>query len=200
MSPFAKFVARFLPLVLAAAAAGCVSAAGDTPEAQRADIRAMRDDTLSQAYARWPELKDEIAKAPGYAVMNNGIIKILLIGTVKGYGIAVDNAGKETFVNDFAVSFGPGIEVGSARGVVVFHDPVALQTFIDGNGSWGLEADAIFKFGDFGGQAIWNSQHGPITVNRVFQNGVALLAAVYWIHTGTDDDYNGTPAAPAATN
>jgi hypothetical protein len=192
MNSFAKFAVRFVPLILAAAAAGCVSPNGDTPEAQRADIRAMRDDSLSQAYARGPELKAEIAKAPGYAVMNNGIIKILIIGTVKGYGVAVDSAGKETFVNDFAISLGPGIEVGSARGIVVFHDPVALQTFIDGNGSWGLEADAIFKFGDTGGQAIWNSQHGPLEVYRVFQNGVALLAAVYWLHTGTDDDYNGT--------
>jgi lipid-binding SYLF domain-containing protein len=195
MNPFSKAVLRFAPLLVAAAAAGCVSPSGDTPEAQRADIRAMRDETLSQAYARWPELKSEIAKAPGYAVMNNGLIKILLLGTVKGYGVAVDNAGKETFVNDFAIAFGPAIEVGSARGVIVFHDPVALQAFIDGSGHWGLEADAIFKFGDFGGQAIWNSQGGPVEVHRVFQNGVGLGVMAYWLHSGTDDDYNGTPAA-----
>jgi hypothetical protein len=198
MRSFAKVVARLVPLVVAAAAAGCVSPSGNTPEEQRADIRAMRDESLQQAYAKWPELKDDIAKAPGYAVMNNGIIKILIIGTAKGYGVAVDKYGTETFLNDFVIAVGPGIEVGSSRGVIVFHDPVVMKAFCDGQWDFGADADAVFKFGDFGGAAIANDQGGPVEVYRVFQNGVGLHASIYWLHTGTDEDYQPAPGTAAA--
>jgi hypothetical protein len=198
MNPFSSAVARFALLaVAAAAAAGCVSPNGETPEEQRADIRAMREESLSQAYAKWPELKDSVAKSVGYAVVNNGIIKILLIGTAKGYGVVTDNSGKETFVNDFVIAFGPGIEVGSSRGIVVFHDPVAMKAFCDGQWDFGADADAVFKFGDFGGALIANDQGGPVETYRVFQNGVGLHASVYWLHSGTDPDYNATAAEPA---
>jgi hypothetical protein len=203
MNQFVKNMLRMLPLVLAAFAAGCVSPAGETPEEWRADIRAMRDESLAQAYEKWPELKADIAKAPGYAVVNNGIIKILIIGTAKGYGIVVDNTGRETFINDFAIAVGPGIEVGSSRGVIVFHDPVAMKAVIDGQWDFGGEADLAFKFGDFGGALLGNAHGGPVDTYRVFQNGVAIHASVYWLHTGIDPDYNPTPPAaapPAATN
>jgi hypothetical protein len=190
MKNFIKAFLRLAPLVVAAAAAGCVSPAGDTPEAWRADIRAMRDESLAQAYEKWPELKAEIAKAPGYAVVNNGIIKILIIGTMKGYGIAVDNSGRETFINDFGILLGLGLEVGSSRGIVVFHDPVAMQAVAAGDWDFGADADAILKFGDFGGQLVAIAQGGPMEIYRVFQNGIGLHASVYWLHTGTDPDYN----------
>jgi hypothetical protein len=203
MNQFVKFVMRTLPVALAAFAAGCVTPAGETPEEWRADIRHMRDESLAQAYEKWPELKADIAKAPGYAVVNNGICKILIIGTAKGYGIAVDNTGRETFVNDFAIALGLGIECGSSRGIIVFHDPVAMKEFCDGMWDFGGEADLAFKFGDFGGALMGNSHGGAVSTYRVFQNGVAIHASVYWLHSGTDPDYNPTPpaaAAPAATN
>jgi lipid-binding SYLF domain-containing protein len=198
MNPLLKAALRFAPLFLAVVAvAGCVSPNGDTPAQQRDDIRAMREESLQQAYAKWPELKDTIAKAPGYAVVNNGIIKILIIGTAKGYGVVTDASGNETFVNDFVIAVGPGIEVGSSRGILVFHDPVVMKAFCDGQWDFGADADAAFKFGDFGGAATTHSVGGAVDTHRVFQNGVGLHASIFWLHSGTDEDYNGTPAEPA---
>jgi lipid-binding SYLF domain-containing protein len=198
MNPFSKVLTRLAPLLLAVvAAAGCVSPAGETPDEQRADIRAMREESLQQAYEKWPELKNDIAKAPGYAVMNNGICKILLIGTAKGYGVVTDSTGQETFVNDFAIALGPGIELASSRGIFVFHDAVAMKAFCDGQWDFGADADAAFKFGDFGGALTTHSVGDVVDTHRVFQNGVGLHASVFWLHSGIDEDYNGTPA-PAA--
>jgi hypothetical protein len=191
MNPFAKAVLRVAPLLVAVvAAAGCYTPNGDTPAAQRDDIRAMRDDSLQQAYAKWPELKDTIAKAPGYAVVDNRIIKILLIGTAGGYGVVTDASGNETFVNDFFIAVGPGIEIGTSRGILVFHDPVVMKAFCDGQWDFGADADAAFKFGNFGGALTTHSVGGVVDTHRVFQWGVGLHASIFWMHSGTDPDYD----------
>ena len=134
---------------------------------------------------------------PGYAVMNNGITKILIVGWAKGYGITMDKAGKETFVDDFVVAVGPGIELASSRGVFVFNDPAALEAFRAGQWDFGADADAAFKFGDFGGAAIAADQGGAVDVYRVFQNGVGLHASLFWFHSGIDEDLEPGMQPPA---
>lgn len=197
MSRIRTAVTRLVPIVLAASAAGCVSPEGETVDAQRADVRAMRDESLAQAYAKWPELQQKIQTAPGYAVMNNGITKILIVGWARGYGITMDKAGKETFVDDFVVAVGPGIELASSRGVFVFNDPAALEAFKSGQWDFGADADAAFKFGDFGGAAIAADQGGSVDVYRVFQNGVGLHASLFWFHSGIDEDLEPGMQTPA---
>ena len=67
--------------------------------AKQAAIRTMRDETLQRLFKDKPEVKDEIAKAEGYAVFDAAQANLILLVTSKGGGVVVDNANqKETFM------------------------------------------------------------------------------------------------------
>src|SRR5260221_14102043 len=77
---------------------------------QREKLRKMRDGALEDFYATKPEVKEEVAKAVGYAVFDASQVNIVLFVGGQGGGVLVDNGtGKETFMKMKRAGTGPGV-------------------------------------------------------------------------------------------
>jgi hypothetical protein len=181
--------ASLAAIVLGSAA--CVSPSGDTPNQQWQSARAMHDEYMQLAKADDPELASALATAPGYFVMDQFVLKILLLGTSSGYGVLVDNRdGSMTVLDNFTLALGPGIEIARIGGVGVFADAAALDEVKAGVTEFGGDAEAAFQFGDFGGAAR-ATDTGPAVENYpIFIGGVALHASVFWAFLSRDDEMN----------
>lgn len=167
---------------------GCVSPAGDTPEAMRASARAMRERVLAEARAEYPGLQADLERAPAWAVIDTGIFKTI-IGHASGYGIVHDRrSGQETYVSQSIWAFGPLLEFGHSSSVLVFHDPTLLDELLAGDTKFGADADVAFKFGSFGGDAAAVALSNRLSVYRLFQTGVGLNATLLWISIEPDPD------------
>lgn len=178
--------------VLMLAATGCVSLPGDTPEAKRTAALSFRDDVLAEAAIDFPELQAELDASPGYVVLNSAIFKTI-IGHVGGYGVAVDQSTKkETYVKQSVWALGPLLEFGNAHSVIVFHEKEAFDAMLAGEFTWrfGADADASFRFGDFGGDVSATAVGSAATVYRMFQTGLGLNACILWASIEPDDELN----------
>ncbi|MBV8630330.1 MAG: hypothetical protein JOZ83_05360, partial [Silvibacterium sp.] len=76
-------------------------------EQERTEIRQMVQDTLTRLYKAEPPAQAAIHKAYGYAVFSNTGVKILIGGSGRGAGLAVDNKTKnETFMKMLQIQAG----------------------------------------------------------------------------------------------
>jgi hypothetical protein len=81
----------------------------------------MRNEALSELYAKRPEAKAQIARAPGYAVFSNIGSKIFMVATGNGFGVATDNRTKKnTYMKMVEAGGGFGIGIKTYRAVYVF--------------------------------------------------------------------------------
>lgn len=158
-----------LMALLFAAFSGITSAA--TKEEQQRDLRAMASETLTELYRHQPAAQDVIKRAAGYAVFSNVGMKLLVAGTGKGQGVAVNNrTGEETFMKMLEVQAGLGFGLKKYRLVWVFEDQAAFEKFI----TTGRE---------LGGQATFSAQAAGKGA------GVAGAASVdqgVWLYQLTD--------------
>ena len=77
---------------------------------KRDALRKMRDGALQDFYATTPEVKEEVAKAVGYAVFDASQVNIVLFVGGLGGGVLVENGtGKETFMKMKRAGTGPGV-------------------------------------------------------------------------------------------
>ena len=83
-------ILKFIFLTLACSLAIVAHAADDDKAKEQQEIRKMAQDTLQRLYKAEPKAKGAVEGAAGYAVFSNTGIKILLIGSGKGEGIAVN--------------------------------------------------------------------------------------------------------------
>lgn len=129
--------------VLAALIAGCSTPKGSTAAERRDYVREVRDETLQKAYAFKPELRDEVAGAPGYAVFSNIGAQVFLLGGGHGFGLVNNNlTGAETYMNMATVAVGMGLGVRDFRVLFVFDDEAVMREFIERGWQFGAEAEA----------------------------------------------------------
>jgi lipid-binding SYLF domain-containing protein len=122
-----------------------------TPDEQRAEIRAMRDQTLVELYRMQPSAQARIRKAAGYAVFSNFGAKILVAGGGSGRGIVIDNKTKhETFMRMAEIQAGLGFGIKQFRLVWVFEKKADLDRFINSGWELGAQGTAAAKVGDQG--------------------------------------------------
>jgi lipid-binding SYLF domain-containing protein len=141
-----------LATAMACALALVAHAAESDKEKQQKQIRNMAQDTLQQLYKAEPKTKAEVSHAAGYAVFSNLGVKILMAGSGKGKGIAVNNKSKhETFVKMLQVQAGLGMGVKKFRVVFVFDNEKALDSFVNSGWQLGGQSTAAAKTGDKGG-------------------------------------------------
>ena len=157
-------------LILAAPAQAFIFKKNETPEQQRAEIRAMRDQTLAELYRTQPSAKGVIENASGYAVFSNFGMKIFVAGGGSGAGVAVTNAsGEETFMKMAEVQAGLGFGVKKFRLVWVFVNKSDLNNFVTSGWEIGAQTTASAQMGDQGAQVYtgavsikpgeWRYQH-----------------------------------------
>jgi len=158
-------------------------------EKKQAEVRKQTEQALVDFYKNAPELKAEVAKAPGYAVFTTYGLSFL-IGGAGGKGVAVDNKTKKVTYMDLAgASAGLTIGAQEARYLYVFKDTAALQRFIDSGWDAGAELAAGAGAGGKGGTA----QSATFTGGRVYmltKAGFQASAAVGGTKVWKDKELN----------
>lgn len=151
-----KIVMHLLLLTLAClfATMATVSAKSskESIEEQRTEIREMSQSTLSKLYKEHPNAKRVIENCYGYATFSNTGVKILLVSTGHGRGLAINNeTGEEVFMKMKEVGAGLGLGAKEFDLVFVFDDLEAWNKFISGQTKFGGQANATATDGTSGG-------------------------------------------------
>jgi len=177
--------------LLATLLAGCATTGAGTPAEQRESILVMQNQVLEELYRQKPDVRQQIASAPGYAVFSNANINLVLASFGGGYGVAKDNrSGKYTFMKMGEVGVGLGLGVKDFRLVFVFHDQAAMRRFIDKGWSLGAQADAAAKASDKGAAAGGEITVDDMTIYQITESGLALQATIKGTHFWKDEALN----------
>ena len=185
---------KSLLLLLAAllalpAAAGLFGPKGDSVEEKRTKSRKDRDEILAKLYDAYPDTKDKIKKAAGYATFNNMSMNLFLLSTGHGYGLVVDNkSGKETFMAMGSLGGGVGIGAKDLRAVFIFKNESVMKEFVEKGWQFGGQADATAKSGDKGSsiakEGAVDTAANVFEIYQMTESGVALQATIagtkYW--------------------
>lgn len=112
-------------------------------EEQRADIRAVANETLAELYQQYPAARRQIQRAAGYAVFSNFGFKILFMGSATGEGLAVNHVTqRETFMRMVELQPGYGFGAQQFKLVFVFQTPQAFEQFVSSGWEFGGNAMA----------------------------------------------------------
>ena len=168
-----KLAIRLLLLTLTclvAAMATASAASKESIEVQRTEIRTMAQKTLDKLYQEYPNAERVIKNCYGYATFSNTGVKVLLISTGHGRGLAVNNdTGEEVFMRMKEVGAGLGIGAKEFDLVFVFDDKEAWTNFISGQTKLGGQVNATATDGVNGGAV----------------EGAALASKGIWIYQMT---------------
>lgn len=136
---------------LVAGLSGCAGIPGATGEEQVQTIDELVERTLPDLYKQEPKARQQIADSVGYAIMDNKITKIPLVGAGSGYGVAINNkTGEKTYIRMARFDLGGGWGARSVRPVVIFRDEKKFKDFIKGDWSANAGAEAAAKVGESG--------------------------------------------------
>jgi lipid-binding SYLF domain-containing protein len=195
MRTFPNVVPKLIPSVAAGLlltlVAGAAHAAASKEEKQQ-DIRAMAKEALADLYAKEPKAKAAVEGAAGYAVFSNFGLKILVAGSGKGQGIAVNSKTRaETFMKMLEVQAGLGFGAKKFRQIWVFKTASALDKFIQSGWEGGGQATAAAK-SDEGGAALGGAiaVAPDVWLYQVTQKGLALELTVKGTKYSVDEDLN----------
>jgi lipid-binding SYLF domain-containing protein len=179
-----------MTIVLLAGGGNAGSASGAEPSASKSKmsaaevtkkrdaVRKIRDDALEDFYATKPEIKEEVAKAVGYAVFDASQVNILLFVGGLGEGVLVENGtGKETFMTMKRAGTGPGVGYKSFRQLMVFKDRSLFDNFRKLGADIGASADATMKIGGKGVAVDPNVSFNPLlSIYQITDRGALLQA------------------------
>jgi lipid-binding SYLF domain-containing protein len=160
------------------------AAPGQTRDEQRQHIQRTERQVLDDLYRLKPDLRADVARAPGYAVFSNVNVNLLLASASTGYGVAVGKSGERTYMKMGEVGVGLGIGVKDFRALFVFDSPEVMNRFVEHGWSFGGHADAAAKAQDkgvaVGGEVVVDGMR----VYQLTESGVALQATLkgtkYW--------------------
>jgi len=110
--------------------------------AKQAEVRKVAAATLDKFYARKPELKAALVKAPGYAVFTTYGVSFI-VGGSGGSGLVHDNKTKQdTFMKMGAGSVGFQIGAAESDVLIIFNTEARMKQFIDTGWTFGGGAEA----------------------------------------------------------
>jgi lipid-binding SYLF domain-containing protein len=187
-----KHTQNLLAAALICAVAVAAHATGNKKEEEQKEVRKMAQDTLQRLYKAEPKTKAAVEGAAGYAVFSNFGVKILLAGSGKGQGIAVNNKSKnETFMKMLEVQAGLGMGVKKFRVVFVFDKEKALNSFVNSGWEFGGQSTVAAKAGDKGGaMAGAASVSDGVWMYQLTDKGLAAEISAKSTKYYKDDDLN----------
>ena len=177
---------RLVTFVLVVAIFGltaCSTIPGETKIEQIQTIDELIENTLADLYQQNPEARAQIKSAVGYAIMNNKITKIPVVGAGAGYGVAINNKNQQRqYIQMVRFDVGGGWGARSVRPVIIFTDEQVFNDFIDGIWSVNAGAEAAAKVGDIGTSAgtdtgAVGNDKGYIT-HMIIDSGVSATVTV----------------------
>ncbi|HEX6829620.1 MAG TPA: YSC84-related protein [Burkholderiales bacterium] len=151
--------------------------------AQQAEIRKVTAASLEKFYKAKPELKEQVAKAPGYAVFTTYGLSFL-VGGGGGKGLVHDQkTGKDTFMSMAQGSAGAQIGIAESETLFVFDSEKSMTYFVDkgweGGGGGAAQAGMKGKsVGEAGGGGPGGGYY-TLTKNGL-QAGVAVQGTKFW--------------------
>ena len=174
-----KKISAVIFIILALSVGGCITPDHETVSQKRQAILSMKNEVLSDLYKVKPDVRSQIASAPGYAVFSNVNINVILASFGGGHGVVKDNrSGRHTYMKMGEVGLGFGAGVKDFRAVFVFHKTSAMQRFIEHGWAFGAQADAAAKASDKGGALAGELTVDDITIYQLTESGLALQATL----------------------
>jgi lipid-binding SYLF domain-containing protein len=186
----------FVVSAFALAATATHAQTPQTPDPQidkkQAEVRKMAHDTLQRLYRAQPLTRAAIKASAGYAVFSNKGVKILVAGSGKGQGIAVNNESqKETFMKMLEVQAGLGMGVKKFQVIFIFDNNKAFTDFVESGWQFGGQTTAAAKGGDKGGAlAGAASVSDGVWMYQLTEKGLALEITAKGTKYYKDDDLN----------
>jgi lipid-binding SYLF domain-containing protein len=161
-------------------------------EKERQEVRKAAQEILGRLYKAEPSAKAAVEKAAGYATFSNFGMKILVAGTGKGKGLAVDNqTKKQTFMKMFEVQAGLGFGVKKFSLIWVFETPETFATFVNSGWEMGGQTSAAAKAGEKGASIQGAVAVSPgVWLYQLTDAGLALELTVKGTKYSKDDDLN----------
>jgi lipid-binding SYLF domain-containing protein len=176
---------RSLFAAFALAALAVTGAYAQDKAAKQAEVKKAVAASLDKFYKERPALKDEVAKAPGYAVFTTYGVSFI-IGGGGGTGLAHDKASnKDYFMNMGKASAGLQVGLAQQDTLMVFKSAKALHTFVDkgwefgGGGAVSAGVAGKTAGGGTGEQTIADAMTYTLTKNGLDVGG-ALQGAKFW--------------------
>lgn len=159
---------------------------------KRDAVRKIRDEALEDFYATKPEIKEEVAKAVGYAVFDASQVNLVLFVGGMGEGVLVENgSGKETFMKMKRAGTGPGVGYKKFRQLMVFKDRSLFDQFRKLGADVSASADATMKIGGKGVAVDPNVSFNPqLSVYQITDRGALLQANWGGVAYQPDADLN----------
>ena len=156
------------------------------------EIRTNTKKILQRLYKAQPAAKVAVEHGAGYAVFSNTGVKILMAGSGKGEGIAIDNTTKkETFMKMVELQAGLGFGVKKFSVIFVFDSAQVLNSFINSGWEFGGQATAAAKTGDKGGSmAGATSVSDGVWMYQMTDKGLAAEITVKGTKYYKDGDLN----------
>jgi lipid-binding SYLF domain-containing protein len=187
-----KSVAFLMILSLAVSVSTSVLAAPSKVDEERKEVRKMTKEVLARLYKAQPSAKAAVSKAAGHAIFSNFGMKIFVLGSGAGKGIAIDNkTKKEVFMKMVELQTGLGFGVKKFSLVWVFEKPQALATFVNSGWELGTQASAAAKAGEKGAAFQGAISVSPgVWVYQLTETGVALELTAKGTKYYKDDDLN----------
>ena len=159
--------------------------------AQQAEVKAKALQALEDFYKADAKIKDEVAKAPGYAVFTTYGLSFGF-GGAGGKGIAHDNkTKKDVFMSIAQASAGLQIGASDTRYLYVFKDSASMTSFIEKG--WDASAGAAAGAGAGGSAATAGAGAGAFTGGKEYvltKTGLQVGAAVSGQKVWKDKDLN----------
>ena len=134
---------------------------------QRASIRRMHDDALTELYRAKPGVKIALEGSAGYAVFSDFGAQNIYMEDARAMGVAIDNeTDQETFMKMVQLQAGPGVNTHRFRLVFVFETSKALKTFT--KSAWILGPDVM-------AMAVPDARTGPFAGAVQLQPGMHVF-------------------------
>jgi lipid-binding SYLF domain-containing protein len=185
-------IRTFILLTLACLLVIVANAADDKKAEEQNAVRKMAQGTLQRLYKAEPKAKGAVEGAAGYAVFSNTGVKILMLGSGKGEGLAVNNKSKqETFMKVVELQAGLGFGVKKFSVIFVFDNETAFNNFVNSGWEFGGQTTAAATTGDKGGAMTGAASVSEgVWMYQLTDKGVALEITAKGTKYYKDDDLN----------
>jgi lipid-binding SYLF domain-containing protein len=184
-------ILKFIFLALACSLAIVAHAADDKKAEEQKEVRKMAQDTLQRLYKAEPKAKGAVEGAAGYAVFSNTGLKIFMLGSGKGEGLAVNKGKQETFMKVVELQAGLGFGVKKFSVIFVFDNDAAFDSFVNSGWEFGGQTTAAATTGEKGGALAGAASVSPgVYMYQLTDKGVALEITAKGTKYYKDDDLN----------
>lgn len=161
-------------------------------EEERAEILKMESETLQYLYSKDKNARRNVQSAAGYAVFSNFGMKIFVLGSGKGSGVAVNNKTKnKTYMKMVELQAGLGFGVKKFKQVWVFENLSDLNSFTNSGWELGGQGTAAAKYDDEGAAFAGAISVSPgVWLYQITEDGIALELTGKGTKYYKDDDLN----------